>query len=526
VDGDDLSPVITDTSAGEFSSYMPSAAAMMLRPQARVLVLEPRGGVDVMTALDQGAAAVTAVEENGLIIASAAQIYQLKGVEVVEDTPRSYLSRSGEHYDVIILSLANTYHPVTSGAYSLAEDYRYTVESFRAAISHLNENGVLVVTRWLQVPPSEWLRAFALAVTALEEEGYDSSQSVVAYRSYNTGTLLVKRGAFRAEELQVIREFTARSAFDLVYAPDINEEEVNRFNILTQPLYYQAFSGILSAPSRSDWYAAYPYDVTPPVDDRPFFGQYFKWSQAGQVWAELGKTWQPFGGAGYFVLLLMLALAVIMASVVILLPVAVFNLRSKSGAGSELIPSRRQAAAVVAFFGLIGLGFLLVEIPIIQSFILFLGQPSYAMTAVLFSLLLFSGLGSRYSHRFSLRLTLLVLLVILASLPLWLPPLLKGLLGSAFILRLAFTVLILGLPGLLMGTVFPGGMRMIQDAAPRWIPWAWGINGAASVVSAAVAALLALSFGFRLVLLAGAACYAGAWLTLPTLAERSRSPRR
>ena len=173
-----------------------------------------------------------------------------------------------------------------------------------------------------------------------------------------------------------------------MYAPDIHAEETNRYNILTDSIYYQAYTGLLNASPRQDFYAAYPYDVTPPTDDHPFFGHFFKWSQTGQILAELGQTWQPFGGAGYFMVLSVLFLATILSGVLILLPLA-FRRSAKT--------SRAEIKALLSpllYFVLIGLAYLLVEIPLIQRFILYLDQPAYAMATVLFSLLLFSALGS------------------------------------------------------------------------------------------------------------------------------------
>ncbi|HKZ70950.1 MAG TPA: hypothetical protein VJ020_12770, partial [Anaerolineales bacterium] len=443
-------------------------------------------------------------------------------VQVVIDSDRSYIRRSEEQYDVLILSLTGSYHPIRSGAYSLAEDYRYTVESYQDALARLKPDGVFVVTRWLQMPPSEELRAFALAVTALEGMGLDPAERIAAFRGYNTATLLVKTQPLTSAELDSIRAFAAGRAFDLIYAPGLRPDETNRYNILAESIYHQTFTALLSADSRADWYAAYPFDVAPPTDDHPFFGHFFKWSQAGQVLAELGKTWQPFGGAGYFVLLALLALALVMASGLILLPVAVIRNPTTPVVGFR---------STLIYFSLIGLAFLLVEIPLIQKFILYLGHPAYAVTAVLFTLLLFSGIGSQFSGRVPHRIALLILVALVLCLP-WLLPLVFSLtLGAPFAGRLAVTTILLAPLGFLMGIPFPAGIAWLTSRAGNGspspaesmaVPWAWAVNGAASVVSSALAALLALSFGFSWVLIVGAICYAGAWVTV----ARSPFPHR
>ena len=524
VDGDDLSPIVLPGAKQNFYDYLPLAVAFRLRPAAEALVLEPRGGLDIQAASALGAEKIVAVEVNPLVVEAAQQVYQNRRVQVIIESDRSYLQRSTERFDIIILALTSSYHPVRSGAYSLGEDYRYTVESFQAALEHLDPNGYLVVTRWLQTPPSETLRAFAIAVTALERMGADPATHIVAFRGYNTGTILVKGSPYVDEELRAIRDFCAERAFDLVYAPGIRPDETNRYNILPEPVYYQSFTELLSTHPREKFYAAYPSDVRPPTDDHPFFGHFFRWSQAGEVAAELGKTWQPFGGAGYFVILALLLLALSIATVIILLPAVITRLWSRKSDSHNVV--RQSLLPFLFYFGLIGLAFLIVEIPLIQRFILFLGQPSYALTAVLFTLLFFSGLGSRFGSRISFRVALPVLAALLFASPLLLPPIFSRTLGMAFYSRLGVTVLLLAPLGFLMGIPFPAGIRWVYRslAAPAGadsgetgssaIPMVWAVNGAASVVSAVLAALFSLSFGFGWVLRLGALFYAAAWLTV------------
>jgi len=503
VDGDNLSPVVLPGADQEFTSYLLTAIAYELRPDASVLLLEPGGGLDIFTALKQGADQVTAVEPNPLIVEAADHIYRQKNVETVLNTGRNYLSRSQEQYDLVIVSLTDTYHPVRSGAYSLAEDYRYTLQAFQQALDALDQDGILVVSRWLQVPPSEWLRSFTLAVTALEDSQLDPTDRVVAIRSFNMGLLLIKDVPFSVDELTQVRAFAEERAFDLVYLPDIRMEETNRFSVLQEPVYYWSFIEFIQAPSRQAWMDGYDYEISPPTDDHPFFGHYFKWSQAPQIIAELGKSWQPFGGAGYFVLFMLLAFAIGMAVVIILLPL---NFVKKNA------PLPKGTGAYLAYFGLIGLGYLFVEIPLIQRFILYLGHPAYAFAAALFAILLFSGLGSYYADRLSHYWSLIVLAVVTIMSPWLLTVLFDITLGFAFAPRVVIAVLALAPLGFLMGMPFPNGIHMLQNFAPSLIPWAWGVNGAFSVISSILAALVVLSFGFSWSLIAGGMYYVGAFL--------------
>jgi hypothetical protein len=463
-----------------------------------------------------------------LVVDAAQPIYDLPRVETVIDSGRSHTrrfvqeTRAGDGppippYDVVTLSLNAPYRPVRSGAYSLGEDYAHTTEAFDDYLALLRPDGIFQATRWLQTPPSEETRLFALAVTALERRGINPTETLVFFRGYNTATVLVQPDGFSLAEVEAVRGWLSERAFDLVYAPDVRPEEVNNFNMLPSPDYYTVAMGLLSASDRAAWFDTFAFDVTPPTDDHPFFGHYFKWNQAGQILREAGQTWQPFGGAGYFVLLAVLALATVAALLIIMLPLVAGKLTGRLRESDETVKAgktRGLLLSALAYFGLIGLGFLFVEIPLAQRFILFLGQPVYGLTVVLFALLFFSGLGSLVSDRLPYRAALATLILVILAYPWLLPRLFDLFLGGAFGLRVVIAILALAPLGFLLGVPFPRGIGWLERRAVTLIPWAWGVNGAASVVASVAAALLALSFGFSWVLIAGAICYVGALLVV------------
>jgi len=532
VDGDDLSPITHVTDPAELAPLtdcLLTALPYRLRPGARTLVLDPRGGWDLWVALAEGARSVTAVEMKPLVVAAvraqgdwAGNLYDRPDVTLFVEDGRAFLARAGLEYDVILMALSAPYHPVTSGAYSLAEDYRYTVESFVAAMRRLTDGGLFVVVRWAQSPPSEEVRAFALAVEAVERTGGDPARSLVALRSYNQVLILARRGPFTPGELAAIRAFAAARSLDLAYAPDIRPEEANRYNVMPTPEHYLAFVGLMEAEDRARWLADYPFDVAPPPDDRPFFGHFFRWRQVPEVLAMAGHVWQPFGGAGYLVPLALLGIAVVAAGALILLPLAGRQPQRGQpqrgqpvGAGLAPAPAGQPQGLPLrlAPFAFLGLGFMLVEIPLLQRFILFLGHPAYAMAGVLGALLLFSGLGSFLSARVSPQRALERVMGVVVLYGLGMPLLSEPLLGMPFWARAAVTVLGLAPLGLVMGMPFPRLLGALQEREPALVPWAWGVNGALSVVASILAALMALSWGFRAVLVAGAAAYLGARLT-------------
>ncbi len=513
-----------------FFDALPVALPYRLRPAPRVLILEPGGGLDVLLALTRGASSIVAVEKNPLIEALVrTQVYHEPRVRVIVSSGRGYIARSTEPFDVIEVALSENFRAVSAGAFTLSENYLMTVEACQAYLARLAPNGLLVVHRWLQLPPTEELRAGALIITALKQMGVrDVAQHLIAIRSFSTMLLLAKREPFEAHELEQVKTFARERQFDLVYYPGIQRSEANRFNVLQRDAYFESFQELLANPTQ--FYAQYPYEVAPPTDDRPFFFHFFKWEQTPTVLALLGKTWQPFGGSGYLILLVLLGLTLILVLVLIALPLAVSRRRQR---GAELssaagAPTSQGMAGydawgsmrLLIYFAGLGCGFLFVEMALIQRFILFLDQPVYAFTLVLFGLLIFSGLGSALAERAPWRAALAVLVLAIVVYLALLPEILAVFLGQDFALRVLIALLVLAPLGFLLGIPFPRGVRHLSQTAPHGIPLAWGVNGFTSVLSAILATLLALSWGFTLVFVGAAAAYALALAGLPRPAHQ------
>jgi hypothetical protein len=524
VDGDGVTP-ISHASPGftelPYTDCLLTALPYRLRPGARALVLKPAGGFDVLVALAEGAERVTAALANPLVVqavreqgAWAGYVYDDPRVNLVTEEERSFVKRAVAQYDVIDLALTDPQRTIVSGAYSLAENYVYTVEAFVDMVERLDDNGLLAVTRWLQVPPSESVRTFALAVEAVERTGGSPSTDIVALRSYQQMLILIRRSAFTSAELHAIRRFAEARRFDLVYLPDLMTDEVNRYNVLAEPMYHSAYTALLRAPNRQEWMDAYPYDVRPTTDDRPFFGHFFKWRQLPEVLAAAGRTWQPFGGVGYLVPLALLGLAALAAGATILLPLALKG-KSLPQGGPQPIRGRW---GMLAYFALLGLGYLSVEIPLMQHFILFLGHPTWSLSTVLFGILVFSGIGSQLSHRVPLIVSLLGVPALVGAYALGLPWIFDRALALPLWARVFVSLVALAPLGLLMGMPFPKGIARLRNRS--YVAWAWAVNGATSVVASIGAALIALSWGFSAVLLFGAGCYLVAMVARPARPSR------
>jgi spermidine synthase len=522
IDGDNLMPVVEANAAPPaFAAAMPASIAFDLYQSPASLILGAGGGLDAWVALANGAGSVVAVEPNSLIYEALRHSLRewsgLAGdprVELVHQEIRTYARQSQRRFDIVQLALTDTYRPVTSGAFTLTENYTLTVEAFREYLGLLDRDGMLVVTRWLQTPPSEELRTFGLIVAALDARGLDPKTHVIAFRSFLTATFLVKASPFTPDDVERILAGAERLKYDMIVAPNLPPETVNRYAQLPQPVYYTTFNDLLNAKNRNAFYDSYDFDVRPPTDDHPFFFHFFKWRQTPDILNKLGRTWQPFGGSGYFVLVALLIFALVAALVFVMLPLA---LPSRFRAAVRQTGTRRSARIVV-YFGSLGLAYLLIEIATIQQFVLILGQPTLAIAMVLATLLLFSGIGSTFSDRLPWARMLATLALLVLIWPWILHTLAGTLLALPLAMRLPLSILMLAPLGLLMGIPFARGVTAVHDA-PDLIPWAWAVNGGASVVSAVLAALLALSFGLTWVLWIGGALYGAAWISRPILSR-------
>lgn len=520
VDGDNLLPVPEAARAPrELARALPVAVAYAVRPEARTLLLGSGGGMEPWAALANGAREVTVVEPNELVaqalrsdLRSWAGLAGDPRVRIEQDEIRTFAQRSDARYELVELTLAMNYRPISSGAFTLTENYALTVEAFRSYLQLCGQDGLLVVTRWLQSPPSESLRTLGLIIEALGNRA--PVDHVVAFRTFQTVTFLVKPRPFSAEETSALLHTIDRLRYDLVLAPRMPAGMLNRYARLPAPVDHQLSLRLATTDDRSAFYSGYDFEVSPPTDDRPFFFHFFRWEQTPAVLEELGRRWQPFGGSGYFVLLVLLAFAVTAAVTFIVAPLA---LRARFRQALRQA-GRGRVARALGYFTAIGLAFLLVEVALIQRFILVLGQPTLTVSSVVGSLLLASGLGSSLSARLPWRAAIVALAALLAVYP-WLATLLTpSLLELPLPLRVAAVALLIGPVGLLMGVPLARGVQALRGDGVL-IPWAWAANGSASVVSAVLAAILSLSVGFTPVLLVGGTLY----LLAAALASSGRS---
>lgn len=495
-----------DPLAAEINGRLPSSIAYSLRSSRTALILDWGAGTPALFALTRPGISVWLPDDQPMLTdllrdeytAYNFELFAHENLFVIERASRSVLADRARSYDIIEFALSDMFQPVTSGAFSLGEDYLLTVDAFTDAWNRLNPDGVLVITRWIGTPPSESARTWNTVLTALRHAGVDGiKEHVIAFRGIRTATMIVSPQAFSANELHYVRQFLELNAFDPLILPDLDPGEVNRFNRLPEPVYHELFTALLNEPGET--VSKYAFRLDAPGDDRPYFNHFFRWGQTPEVLASLGLFWQPFGGSGYFVLLVLMGLMLFLAALLI-----VFSLLS----GSRAHAAQRPDMQALLYFAALGSGYLLVEIPLIQRFTLLLDHPAQALAGVLFVLLFGSGIGSWLSPRLSLKRALLALLIYLGFILSFSSDLIDLLLPAPALVRWGALVLILLPLGILMGVPFAAGLQRLENNHPGWIPWAWAVNGAFSGISGVAAAMLALDAGFRATLAAGWVAYA------------------
>jgi hypothetical protein len=478
--------------------YLPSTLAYRVAAPKDALVIGSGGGIDVVTALRNGATKVTAVEINpGVMHGSRDQyaefnhrILHRPGVTPVVAEGRGFLSAAGERqWDLIQLSGVDTLAATQAGAFALNENYLYTRDAFKSYYDHLTPRGHLTLTRWIYNPERQTIRLLAIADAALRARGIrDTVRHVmlIADKELHYSVFLSSLTPFTPEDSQKALAACERYDWTPLVLPGITLPENQ----------WQQF---MTLDDKSQFIAGYPLDVSVTTDDRPFFMEYSKWTSAWKYPDGI------FNRKNAHVLLLATTLVVAcFASVFILVPARLTS--STAGETAERWP-------VLLLFSCLGLGYVLVEIVLVQKLTLYLGIPSYALAVVLCALLVFSGLGSLMSAalpgRAERRLGIACgsIVVVLVVYRLFVDLVLHATMGLSLSWRIALVLLLLALPATLMGIPFPTAVSSLARERRQLVVAGWVVNGYFSVLASCLAIVLSISFGFGVVLLVGAATY-------------------
>ena len=512
----------------EYLRYDLVNLANALRPNSDVLIVGAGAGRDILSALYFEQNSVVAVEINSNVLHVVHDVFgDFSGhldrhpkVTLVNDEARSYVARSPDLFDIIQISLIDSWAATAAGAFVLTESGLYTVEAWEMFLRHLKPGGILTLTRYYYAPmPGTAYRLVSVAVAALDELGVENPRDHIALvrapfhmkAPLTHVTILVSPDPFSAADLERLGDITAEMAFLPLLTPSFAANKT--------------FQAVSSAEERTQLFEEFPYNIEPSTDDKPFFFHMLRFSDILN-----SETWDDQGFVNFNVRAV-LVLGSLLATVSVLTLFFVFvplMLRGPATGGRKIVPWFMHFAGI-------GAGFMMIEISQVERLIVFLGHPVYSLTVVLFSLLLASGLGSYSTERVSAEgygrsamLRMGLLLVSLVIFGLITPVVVENLQSSSTPIRILVSVCLLSPIGFMMGMAFPLGIKAasLVPGAEDLTPWMWGMNGATSVLASILAIVVAMSAGITVSFWTGFVCYLIAatglyWVTRTQMPEAS-----
>ena len=488
-----------------FLKYDVSTLAYNLPGLKKTAVIGVGGGRDVLSAKLFGVEDVTGVEINPILVNLLTERFKdftalgvQPGVHFEVDEARSWFARTTQKFDLIQMSLIDTWAATGAGAFTLSENGLYTVEAWNIFLNRLTPNGFYTVSRWHAAGEvNETGRMISLAVASLQKLGVAEPRNhIYLATAGRVATLVLSRGGFTPEQIGALDATVARLKFETLLAPG----KASASPVL------DAIVGAKDAAALDKATDGFYLDLSPTTDSRPFFFNQLRMSRffSGDLFSRLD---QDGVFAGNLVATITLVMLVMISLLLVVLTIVAPMASALKSSGRAL------AVAGTLYFALIGAGFMMAEIGLMQRLSVFLGHPVYALSVVLFSLILSTGLGSLLCERLPLntrgRLVIWAVLTsaYLFTLPFWMPALLGDLESAGLFVRASFCVGVLAPAGLLMGFGFPTGMALVSAIDTRPTPWFWGINGAMGVLAASIAVLTSIAFGIDVTLRAGALCY-------------------
>jgi len=514
--------------------YRPTGLAYVGKKHPKVLIIGSGAGKEVLEALYFGASSITAVEINPIITNLVTKqmgghwggLFEQPEVRLVTEDGRSFIRRSKEKYDVIISVDTVSNAALGSGALSLSETYTLTLEAFEDYWNHLSSGGTLMVTRYyLQLP-----KLVATARELFERQRLGTlAGHLLAFRDVTDpfrhvpalNGVLLQKSPITSKQVDAVaarlgiglNKDWGRTGPPKIYYSPISQPRDEFETLLTD---------LTTSPHLDRIYSSSTDFLGPATDDQPFFNQSMRWSHpwlgVRTVVEDAGKpTARKNSPVAEVSLLVLLIQAIVVAGVLILLPLV---------RRSQLELHAMERWAFLTYFAALGLGFILIEMVLLQRFVLFLGQPIYTFSVVLAGLLIFTGAGSYWANRIQnvsrnvLSWSLLAVVVAILFTLLITRPVLSLSLGLPLPFRITITLLLIAPLGAVLGVPFPTGLRLIGNASPSLVPWAWAVNGFFTVIGSVLATILAMAFGFTAVHIIAAGCYTLALLAI----RRSTAP--
>jgi hypothetical protein len=537
----------------KYLEFLPMAAPYELRENPRVLLVRLGGGASVFTAFHYNSRNIKVVENDHAIVNLIKNVKVITDfnerllenpfVDVISGEPRAYCATTSDHYDIVEISLIDSVGLSQTGGYSVDENYTYTVEAFEDYMQCLGENGILSITVWNRLtPPRNVPKLIASVFESLRRQGVNNPENRIFIFNVllSTATVLVKKSSFTPQEISALRLFCRKMSFLESYYPGMQMRDKDFEKILVDytaqyqqqdveqagTLNNRQMTEGISMPAGTAYsdldpddlyhfvmywliqnrgeelFEKYIFDIRPATDDRPYYTAYLRPETMNMFFDELGEISEEWG---YLILLGTLIQSIFFGFLIIVIPI--------TGRWREFFRGRRGTIGVIIYFSCLGLGYMLVEIFLIQKLVFLLGDPIFSVSLVITSMLILSGLGSLFSQRFKenrafgVRLAAGGIVVSILFYIFGLSPCLRLFLGLPFIVKGIISIIFIAPAAFFMGVPFPSGLSALSANRQRLLPWAWGMNGALSVSGSVIARLISISTGFVWVLGLAAVLY-------------------
>jgi spermidine synthase len=470
-----------------------------------ILVINAGTGYFVAHALHKGVSHVDATEPNRALVQMMQSVllnltdslYQDERVNIYTIESRALLASSKHKYDLIFLPVMDAFGG-TSGLHAMQENYTLTIEGFEQAWKKLKPDGLLSISSWLDYPLRTPLKITTTLVEMLKRQNVnDPAEHIALIKSWGTVTFVLSKSPLSDGQVKATRAFCDSMYFDPVLLPGISVEERNRYNMYSDPSLFNMLDNIMSG---SKEYSDYAFHIVPATDNRPYFSQFMRLRSYPTLSDLYNQQALPFLELGYLIVFITLLQVSFMALLLIIIPL----IRLKTQAKSK--------SPTLIYFAALGLGYMFIEIILIQRFIHYFGTPVIAAAVVISIMMVASGGGSYFSgslkaDRRTLRLALALIMVCGVLLLAGLNPLINATAGSNIYVKSLLSIITIAVPAFLMGIPFPLGLRTTSVFRESLVPWAWGVNGCLSVIASPLAILIAVEAGFSWVMFAAVMVY-------------------
>ncbi|MBF0427704.1 MAG: hypothetical protein HQL94_02165, partial [Magnetococcales bacterium] len=524
--------------------FLPMSMPYLIKPQPEsVFVVQFGGGISTRTALANGAQRITMAEGNPMIPtamasptvkALAGDLFADPRLTLVPMDGHLFIRNSNKKFQVIDFSLADSSGLSSPGGFAVTEKFLYTQESLFAYMNALESGGVLAVTMWnKEDPPKSTLRLFATMAAAgrVDAKAMAPNSFYVVHVFLSTTTVLYKKDGFTHDEVARLDEYAKEMAFDVVYRPgerfqgdskemldgyrrvvlgdnsvsEKDTQETGEGPDLSVSALYRLMLDRMIHGNFQEVAAAYPFDISPLSDDRPYFAGFVR---LGDLPTFIGRLEVISDEWGYLLLWLTLGLAMLAGMIMLSLPI-IFGWKS-------IFSPQPGKMGILGYFFALGLGYILVEVSLIGKFISALGNPVISASVLITGMLISTGLGSLVSGRYLMQAVTVMPYIFSAIagilvcygivLDAWLP-----IIGTLSWRTFACILLLFPL-AFLMGFPFATGMSWLANLGKeRFFLWAWGINGMFSVMGAVMVPLISVSVGLSANLFLAATLYLLAW---------------